>query len=159
MLPFTDDTDLLEIYLETLHPDLMPISGDSPERALALAESLLAKEDVAGTLLFLTDGIDANAGDRFAEFGRTSGDQLLLLGFGTDEGGPIQLMSGRYGPYVKHRKINATLPKSVDPEKITIEEAVELIAAKAAKGGKKKKAAKSKSKGRKKEASASETAS
>jgi len=89
---------------------------------------------------------------------------LRELGEHPDGGGPIQLMSGRYGPYVKHGKINATLPKSVDPEKITIEEAVELIAAKASKGGKNKKkpaksTAKSKATGRKKKAAASETAS
>jgi DNA topoisomerase-1 len=50
-------------------------------------------------------------------------------------------MDGRYGPYIKYAKINATIPKEKDPEKITMEEAVILIAEKAAKGkkrGKKK---------------------
>lgn len=50
-------------------------------------------------------------------------------------------MSGRYGPYVKHGKVNATLPKSLEPEGITMEVAVGLIAEKAAKGGKKPKVA------------------
>ncbi|GFO82718.1 MAG: hypothetical protein A49_23450 [Methyloceanibacter sp.] len=52
------------------------------------------------------------------------------------------MLSGRYGPYVKHEKINATIPKDRNPEQITLEEAVELIAARAAKGPAKKKAAK-----------------
>lgn len=45
-------------------------------------------------------------------------------------GGAVTLRAGRYGPYVNHGKINATLPKSRDPETITLEEAVSLIAAK-----------------------------
>jgi DNA topoisomerase-1 len=50
-------------------------------------------------------------------------------------------MDGRYGPYVKYAKINATIPKGQDPEQITLAEAVNLIAEKATKGkkrGKKK---------------------
>ena len=52
-------------------------------------------------------------------------------------GGKIEVLSGRYGPYVKHDKINATIPNGRDPAAITVEEAIELIAARAAKGGKK----------------------
>ena len=44
--------------------------------------------------------------------------------------------------YVKHAKINATLPRDAKPEDVTLDEALELIAAKAAKGGKKKPAKK-----------------
>ncbi|MCT2539347.1 type I DNA topoisomerase [Sedimentimonas flavescens] len=58
------------------------------------------------------------------------------------DGGPVQVMPGRYGPYVKWGKINATLPKDVEPEAITLEEALPLIEAKASKGGKKKAPAK-----------------
>ena len=53
------------------------------------------------------------------------------------DGGAVNVMSGRYGPYVKWEKVNATLPKEKDPQAITLEEALELIEAKAAKGGKK----------------------
>ncbi|MEE8579665.1 MAG: type I DNA topoisomerase [Hyphomicrobium sp.] len=53
------------------------------------------------------------------------------------DGGPIQVLSGRYGPYVKHASVNATIPNGKDPAAITVEEAVELIAARAAKGSKK----------------------
>jgi DNA topoisomerase-1 len=56
------------------------------------------------------------------------------------DGGPIQVMDGRYGPYVKWAKVNATLPKGTEPETITLEQALELIAAKAAKGGTRKSA-------------------
>ncbi|MEZ5884147.1 MAG: type I DNA topoisomerase [Paracoccaceae bacterium] len=53
------------------------------------------------------------------------------------DGGPVQVMPGRYGPYVKWGKINATLPKDLDPEAVTLDAALPLLAAKAAKGGKK----------------------
>jgi len=64
------------------------------------------------------------------------------LGEHPEGGGKVQVLNGRYGPYVKHGKINATLPKDRDPEQVTMEEAVELIAARAAKGPAKKKPAK-----------------
>ena len=61
------------------------------------------------------------------------------LGEHPEDGGAVNVMPGRYGPYVKWEKINATLPRDIDPEAVTMEMAVELIAAKAAaKGGKKK---------------------
>jgi DNA topoisomerase-1 len=71
--------------------------------------------------------------------------------------GAVQVLSGRYGPYVKHGKINATLPKDRNPEEVTMADAVELIAASAAKGPAKKPARKaSKPKKTKKEKEAVE---
>ncbi|OZA09815.1 MAG: DNA topoisomerase I [Methylotenera sp. 17-45-7] len=55
--------------------------------------------------------------------------------------GQIEIYAGRYGPYVQHAKIRATLPKSVEPESLTLEEALELLSAKAAKEAPAKKAA------------------
>ncbi len=52
-------------------------------------------------------------------------------------GGPVAIMSGKYGPYVKWDKINATLPKETPPEAVTMDRAVELLAEKAGKSGKK----------------------
>ena len=50
------------------------------------------------------------------------------------DGKPVTLKSGRYGPYVQHGKLNATLPKDMEPDTVTLEQAVELLAAKAAGG-------------------------
>src|SRR5699024_6381785 len=70
------------------------------------------------------------------------GKTLRELGEHPEAGGAISLMDGRYGPYVKWGKINATLPKDTAPEAVTMGMAVELIAEKAAKSGKKAPAAK-----------------
>ncbi|MDO8990871.1 MAG: type I DNA topoisomerase [Sideroxyarcus sp.] len=67
---------------------------------------------------------------------KTGGNTVLrTVGEHPDDKAPIEVCSGRYGPYVRHGKVNATLPKDVTPEAVTLEEALELIAAKAAKGG------------------------
>jgi DNA topoisomerase-1 len=63
---------------------------------------------------------------------------LKELGEHPENGGALNVMEGRYGPYVKWEKVNATLPKDMDPETVTLEQAVELVNEKAAKGGKKK---------------------
>ncbi|WP_417308515.1 type I DNA topoisomerase [Devosia sp.] len=56
--------------------------------------------------------------------------------------GAISVRAGRYGPYVNQGKVNATLPKDMKPEDVTLEQAIELIVAKG--GAKKKPAAKKK---------------
>ena len=53
------------------------------------------------------------------------------------EGGPVQVLAGRYGPYVKWGKVNATLPRDLEPGAVTLERALELIAEKAGKSGRK----------------------
>ncbi len=58
------------------------------------------------------------------------------------DGGKLDVYEGRYGPYVKWEKVNATLPKDVDPKEVTLEAAVAIVNEKASKGGKKKAAAK-----------------
>lgn len=70
------------------------------------------------------------------------------------DGGTMSVMEGRYGPYIKWEKVNATLPKEIDPKDLTVERAIELVNEKAAaKGAKKKKApAKKKSAAKKKTA-------
>ncbi len=46
------------------------------------------------------------------------------------QGGPVQLFEGKYGPYVKHGDLNASLPKGADPATYPLDEAVQLIAEK-----------------------------
>ena len=79
----------------------------------------------------------ANPGGR----GRTAAKPLKELGEHPESGGPVNVMDGRYGAYVKWEKVNATLPKGVEPDDVTMDVAVQLIAEKAAKKGGRKKAA------------------
>ncbi|UWQ23861.1 type I DNA topoisomerase [Leisingera aquaemixtae] len=81
----------------------------------------------------------ANPGRRGS---RAAAKPLKELGEHPEGGGAVNIMDGRYGPYVKWEKVNATLPKDVEPKDVTMEMAVELIAEKSSKGGKKKAAAK-----------------
>ena len=66
--------------------------------------------------------------------GRAAPKALKTLGEHPTDGGSITVREGRYGPYINHGKINATLPKDVTPESVTMEMALELLAAKAGKG-------------------------
>ena len=72
--------------------------------------------------------------------GGTAAKPLKELGEHPESGGPVNVMEGRYGPYVKWEKVNATLPKDVKAEDVTMDMAVALIAEKASKKGGKKKA-------------------
>jgi DNA topoisomerase I len=69
---------------------------------------------------------------------------LRELGNHTD-GEPIRLYNGRFGPYLKHGSINANIPRGSDPAAITLEQAIEIVDARAL-------AAPTKGKGRKKAA-------
>ena len=64
-------------------------------------------------------------------FGRAAPAPGRELGEHPSLGGPVTVMAGRYGPYVKHGSVNATLPKGKAPDSLTMDEAVQLIAARA----------------------------
>jgi len=66
--------------------------------------------------------------------GGAAAEPLKELGPHPEDGEPVNVMDGRYGPYVKHKRVNATIPKDKDPQSVTMEEAVELLKARAAKG-------------------------
>ncbi len=81
-----------------------------------------------------------------ARGGRAAPKILKDLGAHPSSGDPVQVLDGRYGPYIKHQKTNATLPKDMEPTEINIDQALEILAAKEAKGGKKKRKAPAKKK-------------
>ena len=67
-----------------------------------------------------------------------SREPVAVLGPHPANGGEIKVMAGRYGPYATDGTTNATLPRGADPKAITLEEAVQLIDERAAKGPTKK---------------------
>ncbi|QXD15696.1 type I DNA topoisomerase [Rhodocaloribacter litoris] len=64
---------------------------------------------------------------------------LRELGPHPETGEPVTVWNGRYGPYVKHQRLNASLPDGLDPEALTMEEALRLLEERAASKGKGKK--------------------
>jgi DNA topoisomerase-1 len=88
----------------------------------------------------LERALEVLALERAPRAGAGSGEGKTL-GKHPDDDKPVQLLDGRYGWYVKHGKINATVPKNQDPESLTLEDAIALIAERAAKGPAKKPAA------------------
>jgi DNA topoisomerase I len=75
------------------------------------------------------------AGGRRGRGAATPQAPLKDLGAHPADGEPVQVLAGRFGPYVKHGKLNASLPKSKAPEDLSLEEAMELLAARAAREG------------------------
>ncbi|MDH3661174.1 MAG: type I DNA topoisomerase [Alphaproteobacteria bacterium] len=92
-----------------------------------------ADDDVLSIGMNRAIALIAEAGSK----GRPAQKVLRELGEHPDDKKPVTLHEGRFGPYVKHGKINASLPKGESPESLTMESAVALLAAKASKGGKK----------------------
>jgi DNA topoisomerase-1 len=71
-----------------------------------------------------------------AHKGRRGADPGRALGEHPDKGGPVVVKNGRYGPYASHDGVNATLSSDLAPETITLEQAVGLLDARSARGGK-----------------------
>jgi DNA topoisomerase-1 len=82
----------------------------------------------------------AAGGGRFARGSRAAPAAIKTF---EHEAGPISVRAGRYGPYVNQGKVNATLPKTLQPEDVTLEQALELIVAKGGATPKKKTASRS----------------
>ena len=103
--------------------------------------SLTEGDDVLTIGLNRAVTLIAEAPKRGAAAGRPLGDH-------PDDGNPVTQGKGRFGPYVKHLKLYASIPSDIDPETVTLEQALPLLAAqaekKAQKAGKKPAAAKKK---------------
>ena len=67
--------------------------------------------------------------------GRAAAKPVRIVGNHPDDQAPIELYDGRYGMYVKHAGINATVPRDLKPEELTVDQAVSLLAERAAKNG------------------------
>ncbi|MEP3482600.1 MAG: type I DNA topoisomerase [Fuerstiella sp.] len=89
---------------------------------------------------------------------RAAPEPLREVGKHPEDDAVIGIFEGRYGMYVKHGKINATLPKDTDINSVTLEQAIEWLDAKAEKSGVKKKAKKKAAKKKAKKKSAKKKA-
>ena len=78
---------------------------------------------------------EKRAGGGKSRFQRAAAQVLKELGEHPRDGGPIKVLSGKYGPYVSHNGTNATVPKAKDPAQLTADEAVTLLDERIASGG------------------------
>ena len=62
-----------------------------------------------------------------AKPGRMSSSEIKNLGEHPEDKKPVRIMKGQYGPYIKYKSLNATIPENKDPDEITMEEALILI--------------------------------
>jgi DNA topoisomerase-1 len=69
-----------------------------------------------------------------SRFGRAAASPGRVIG-AHPSGGDVTVKDGKYGPYVTHGGVNATLPKGMAPDAVTLEQAVELLRAREASGG------------------------
>lgn len=70
--------------------------------------------------------------------GRAAAKPIRIVGNHPADEAPVELYEGRYGPYVKHAGINATVPRDLKPDELTLDQAVSLLAERAAKAPVKK---------------------
>jgi Ca-activated chloride channel homolog len=93
VLPFTIDDSLLDLYLSSLSPSLMPKNGKDTAGAMRAIEGFLKDEEVPGTILFVTDGIESRALPEFRRFTANNENQndILVMGVGTSAGGPVRV--------------------------------------------------------------------
>ena len=95
VVPPSTDSEVLQPFLESLDPAIMPAPGASAGNVLPLAKSLLGEQATTGTLLFVSDGFDAGDIAPLAEFARQPDTPALAaLIVGTDEGGVALMPDG-----------------------------------------------------------------
>ena len=94
VLPLTDDADLVKTYVNALQTKIMPVQGKDTVKALQAAEAGLKNEEVPGTLLFLTDGVEQAATEAFKNY--AGNNEIMVLGVGTEEGGPVKTGEGEF---------------------------------------------------------------
>ncbi|MEM0953011.1 MAG: VWA domain-containing protein [Pseudomonadota bacterium] len=93
--PLTDDLRTVANLLPALSPEIMPVKGSRPARALEQAVRLLRDSGLEhGQILLVTDGIHRGDEEDIAELLEGTRYRLSVLGVGTDDGGPIPTATG-----------------------------------------------------------------
>jgi Ca-activated chloride channel family protein len=94
VLPLTDDATLVQTYVNSLATRIMPVTGKDSGKALRTVQTALASEDMPGTILFMTDGVEPAAFDTFSQ--NSGDDEIIVLGIGTEQGGPVKTGEGQF---------------------------------------------------------------
>jgi Ca-activated chloride channel family protein len=95
--PLTGDTETISLLVQSLSTALMPVQGSRPDRAVDQALALLSQAGArSGSLLLITDGVDAGRVQQLADQVVRAGHRLSVLGTGTPEGAPVPDPSGGF---------------------------------------------------------------
>ena len=111
VLPFTTDDSLFNLYLDALSTSLMPSEGKDTTGVLTAIQDFLKDETVPGTILVVTDGIEPHALPALRRFvaDNTEKEEILVMGVGTSQGGPVRTSSNRFLTDSSGRRIFAKL--------------------------------------------------
>ncbi|MCZ6681356.1 MAG: VWA domain-containing protein [Candidatus Poribacteria bacterium] len=109
VLPLTEDPSVMDLFLSSLSTTLMPVAGKNAATALKAAQDLLTGEEVPGTILFITDGIKPEHFPAFTNHMNTHQDQIMILGVGTSQGGPVSTGTGRFLTDASGRRVVSKL--------------------------------------------------
>jgi len=109
VVPLTTDDKLFAMYLDALSTALMPKPGKDTSQVLAAIQDLLHQEEVPGSVLFITDGVEPSAQQALQKFIQAGKDSVLVLGVGTSQGAPIRVAGNRFFEDAAGRRIFAKL--------------------------------------------------
>jgi len=111
VLPLSSDATMFESFLDGLGTDIMPVRGKEPGQALQLADSILARDSVPGSILFMTDGISVDYTAEFAQHQQASADEIMVLAFGTVAGAPVRTGENQFAANPGGGRMLATLDR------------------------------------------------
>ncbi|GIX03429.1 MAG: DNA topoisomerase 1 [Planctomycetaceae bacterium] len=120
---------VIGIHPETQQPILAGIGRFGPYVQHQRTYKSLAKQDDVLTIS-LSRALELLSQARR----RAEPTPLRVLGDHPEDGQPVAVYEGRYGHYVKHGQVNATIPKDVEPTQVTLEQALGWLAERRAKG-------------------------
>jgi len=98
VLPLTDDPTLLQTFADALQTRIMPKPGKDTALAVQTIDSALASENVPGTILLLTDGVEPAAVEALRAHARAARTEVMVLAIGTETGGPLRDREGAAPP-------------------------------------------------------------
>jgi len=109
VLPLTDDAALIQTFVDALQTRIMPRAGRDTALAIRTIDAMLGKEDVPGTMLFLSGGVEPAATAAF-KAQRDSGRSLpVVLAIGTERGGPVRSGTDGFAEDAGGRRLFAKL--------------------------------------------------
>jgi Ca-activated chloride channel family protein len=95
--PLSSDAQNLTTLLPSLSPEIMPVAGSDPAQGIKMAANLLKNAGYfAGEIYWITDGVEMSQLAELNELFEKLPYRISILGVGTEEGAPVQLLNGDF---------------------------------------------------------------